>query len=109
MANLIKADNSITLVVWDDRGVSISQIRELIRGPNQPIEDVTVEPIKAGERVLMVNEDGRRLKLPHNHAASVLAGIEVVGDVVMLGPSEIGNWWTTFDEVRNDLRTLRHL
>jgi hypothetical protein len=43
-----------------------------------------VEAIYLKTGVLCVNEDGRSLRLPFNPDASMLAGIDIVGDAVYL-------------------------
>ncbi len=42
-------------------------------------------------RVLLVNEDGRAQGLPHNEAASILAGQPVVGDALLCTRGELGD------------------
>jgi hypothetical protein len=47
-----------------------------------------VEPVYLEDKTILANEEGLVHQLPMNHAATVLAGRPLVGDVVVLDLSE---------------------
>lgn len=57
--------------------LSLSEAQEFVGGYVEEIR------LSNGDQML-VNEDGLRLKLPHNEAASLLAGRPIVGSAVIL-------------------------
>lgn len=46
-----------------------------------------LEPVRLGDCVLLVDEDGHSNQRPTNHRASILAGQRLVGTVVMVPAS----------------------
>jgi hypothetical protein len=51
-----------------------------------------VEVVKASKVAFLVDEDGRRKGKPINHKASALAGVMLVGDVILLEGTSKRAW-----------------
>jgi len=65
----------------DSPVVDFSRVQSAVGG------DVAI--VNLAEGYLAVNEDGLRLGLPVNEAASLIAGQRIVGDAVLLGFTEL--------------------
>lgn len=88
MATLYKADGTIqTLSPAQGKTFALAELQTYVGGD---IEAVRLRgPGMGQDSVLVVNEEGRNLRLPANFRASVLAGRHIVGDVVHCSAKEI--------------------
>jgi hypothetical protein len=79
----IKADGTVTDVIPEKgKKFTLQELQKMVGG--------YVERVKLpGRRVMIANEDGYAMGLPHNGRASEIAGTDIVGDVVLL-PAGMG-------------------
>jgi len=54
-----------------------------------------IEPVWIGGRLMLVDEEGQRKDRTINAAASFIAGMHIVGDVVLLTVEETKEWVKT--------------
>jgi hypothetical protein len=72
--------------------VTLVEATERISGPIEVVK--TVPSFYGLPAALLVNEEGRVRKLPHNPAASAMAGQPILGSAVLLIGQEALKGWT---------------
>lgn len=89
MAKLLPAGKVDMLELAPTKGESFA-LEELQRAVGGYIEALQIRDPAGAWRYLIVNEDGRRLGLPYNPLASMMAFREILGDAVLCTRAEMG-------------------
>lgn len=83
MGQVIKTDGTVTHVLpAKPPFFTLEELQGFIGGGY-------IEPVRLpGAMTLLVDEDGLRKELPHNHRASMIAGQPIVGDALLIASDE---------------------
>lgn len=87
MARLIKADGETSIVHPQKNGKEFT-LQELQNFVGGYIELVPIYNPEYASKIMYCNEEGRLIGLPDNREASRIAGISIVGDVIICEPGE---------------------
>lgn len=78
VGQLIKADGTVTEIVPEKgKKFTLQELQKLVGGYVERLQ-------LPGRAVMIANEEGYPMGLPHNAKASEIAGRDIVGDVVVL-------------------------
>lgn len=80
MARILRTDGTTELT----SDLSLENLQKIVGGY---IEEII--PIDLPDSIMIVNEDGIAKNLPHNKAASAIADLVIVGDVVLCDRKEL--------------------